>query len=245
MDLKKVVVLSLGLSMLLLTLTYGTVARATPEERRTVYSMDFLGLKVTVEAPYQANPSENITITVRAESSGNVYVEYIYVNIYGLRNETEEIQLAGFPCVEKSDLTVPRKVDYVVTIPNNTSPGLLYGIMRMEVEKDVSGMVMKIRSPPAGFVVTYVKNLEFEELQAAYEELNATYNLKLEELREAHDELNATYNSLLENYTRLDSKYAGELGGARNLMYVFAGTTLVSAATAAILFLRRPKKLTW
>jgi len=129
MNCKNVVVLSLGLSMLLLTLTYGAVVRATPEKRRTVYSMEYFnGLRVTVEAPYQADPGENITITVRAEASGNVYVEYIYVNIYEMRNETEEVQLAEFPCVEKSDLTMSLKVDYVVTIPKNTSPGLTSAI---------------------------------------------------------------------------------------------------------------------
>jgi len=212
MDCKKVVVLSL--LMLLFTLTYSAVVRATPEERRTVYSMEyFLGLRVTVEAPYQVDPSENITITARAETLGNVYVEYIYVDIYGLRNETEEIQLAEFTCVEKSDLTVPRNVDYVVTIPNNTSPGLTYGVIRWKW----TYMGVTVTPPPVGFTATYVKNVELEGLQTAYE-------------------------SLLANYTKLEN-YKSDLGSTRNVMYILVATTVVSAATVFILLLRRPKRL--
>jgi len=211
----KVIISSLILSMLLLTLTYATVARATPEERRTVYSMDqFLGLTVNVEAPYYADPGENITVAVRAVASSGTDVHYIHINIYALKNETEEIPLADIY------LDTPREVDYIITIPNDTSPGLIYGIIRWEWAH--SGVTVK--PPPAGFVVTYVKNIKLEELQTAY------------------DELNATYQSLLANYTKLKN-YKGELGTTRNLMYVFVATTVVAAATAFILLLRRPKRV--
>jgi len=220
MNWKKFVVLSSSLSMLLLTLTYCAVVGATPEERWTVYDMEpFNGLKITVDAPCQADPDENITITVRAEVSGKVYIEYIYVKIYRLINETNDV-LAEFSFIEKSDLTVPHTVDYAVTIPNNTSPGLTYGV----IEWQWTYMGITVTPPPAGFTVTYVRNLELEELRAAY------------------DELNATYNSLLANYTKLKN-YKSELGATRNLMYIFVATTIVSAATAFILLVRRPKRV--
>jgi len=226
MNCKNVVVLSLGLSMLLLTLTYGAVVRATPEERRTVYEIDSLGLKVSIVAPYLAYPGENITVTVNvtAEASGDIDVEYIHVNIYGLRNETEEISP---PLADIYISTVPYQHDHIITIPNDTSPGLLYGIIEWgewSVQFPGGGMKVTIENPPpAGFVVTYVKNLELEELQAAY------------------DELNATHNSLLANYTK-SKNYKGELGSTRNLMYIFVATTVVSAATAVVLLMRRPKR---
>jgi len=210
---KRIIILPLILSMLLLTLTCINVVGAMPEERRIVYSMEYFnGLKVTVEAPYQADPSENITVTVRAETSGNVHIEYIYLKIYRLINETDDV-LAEFTCIEKSDLTVSRNVDYIVTIPNNTSPGLTYGIIRWRW----TYMGITVTPPPAGFVVTYVRNLELEELQAAYDEL-------------------------LANYTKLKN-YKSELGATRNVMYLFVATTVVSAATAFILLIRRPKRL--
>ena len=217
MNCKKFVILSLGLSMLLLTLTYGAVVRAAPEGRRTVYSMEyFLGLRVTVEAPYQADPGENITVTVRAEVSGDTHVEFIHVSIYGLKNETEEISLAGISIYA----VPPHEYNCTVTIRNDTSPGLIYGIIEWRWTHEG----VTITPPPAGFVVTYVNNLELEELQAAY------------------DELNATYNSLLANYTKLKN-YKSELGSTRNLMYIFVATTVVSAITALVLLLRRPKRL--
>jgi hypothetical protein len=220
MDCKKVVVFSLILLMLVLTLTYGAVVRATSEERRPVYEVDSLGLKVGIVAPYVADPGENITVTVNvtAEASGDIHLEYIHVNIYGLRNETEEISppLAGIYIN-----TVPYQVDHVITIPNDTCPGLLYGIIEWgewSVQLPGGGMKVTIENPPpAGFVVTYVKNVEFEGLQAAYD-------------------------SLLANYTKLEN-YKNDLGSTRNVMYILVATTVVSVATVLILLIRRPNRL--
>jgi len=220
MDCKKVAVLSLILSMLLLTLTYGAVVRATSEDRRPVYEVDSLGLKVSIVAPYVADPGENITVTINvtADASGDVEVEYIHVNIHGLRNETEEISppLAGIYIN-----TVPYHVDHIITVPNDTCPGLLYGVIEWgewSVQFPGGGMKVTIENPPpSGFVVTYVKNVELEGLQAAYD-------------------------SLLANYTKLEN-YKSDLGSTRNVMYILVATTVVSAATVLILLLRRPKRI--
>ena len=217
MNNKKVVVL--GLLMLLLTLTYGAVVRATSEERRPVYEIDFLGLKVSIVAPYLADLGENITVTVNvtAEAPSGIDVEYIHISIHGLRNETEEI---APPLADIYINTVPYQYDHIIPIPNDTAPGLLYGVIEWgEWDMQFPGGGMKVtieNPPPAGFVVTYVKNVELEELQAAYDEL-------------------------LANYTELQN-YQSELGSTRNLMYIFVATTVVSAATAFILLVRRPKR---
>ena len=180
MNRKRVVIPSLILSMLLLTLACINVVGAIAEERRTVYSMEkyFLGLKVNIVAPYQAEPGENITVTVRAEVSGDTQIEFIHVNIYGLKNETIETSLANI-----SIYTAPHDNPYTVPIHNDTSPGLIYG----KIEWKWTHEGATINPPPAGFVVTYVKNM------------------KLAELQEAYDELNATYNALLANYTESEN----------------------------------------
>ena len=217
---KKVDLLSLILSTLLLTLTYGAVVRATSEGRRSVYEIDSLGLKVSIVAPYVADPGENITITVNvtADASSDVEVEYIHVNIHGMRNETEEISP---PLASIYINTVPYQVDHVIMIPNDTCPGLLYGIVEWgewSVQFPGGGMKVTIENPPpAGFVVTYVKNLELEELQAIYD-------------------------SLLVNYTKLESNRS-DLGSTRNVMYLLVATTVVSVATVLVLLIRRPKQL--
>jgi len=210
---RKIVIVPLILSMLLLTLTYVAFVRAIPQEKRT-YRLEYAGLTVNIEAPYQVYPGENITVTVRAEAPrGEIYVEYIHVEICGLKNETDEISLRNIIHLEKSPLIDPHQDDYVVIIPNYTSPGLTYGILSCKWE--FMGAPEKI--PPTGFILTYVKSLELEELQAAYD-------------------------SLLANYTKLKN-YKSELGSTRNLMYIFVATTVVSAATAFILLIRRPKRL--
>lgn len=215
MDCKKLVVLLLGLSMLLLTLTYGAVVRATTEERRIVYEMDSSDFKLDIVAPYFADPGENITVTVTAEVLGDIKIEDIHISIHGLINETEEIS----PPLEEIHITkMPYRANHTIMIPNETAPGLLYGTIDWgEWREPLTVGELVITPPPAGFVVTYVKNLELEELQADYDEL-------------------------LAKYTKLKN-YKSELGSTRNLMYIFVATTVVSAATALILLIRRPKRL--
>lgn len=214
MNLKKVVILSLSLSMLLLTLTYGAVVRATSEERQIVYETDSSDFKLKIIAPYFADPGENITITITAEASGDISINYIDIIIHGLINETEEI----LPPLEEIHITkVPYQHNHTITIPNETAPGLLYGTIDWEWSEQLSHGTYITTPPPAGFVVTYVTNVELEELQEALDEL-------LDE------------NEKLKNYK-------SELGSTRNLMYIFVATTVVSAATAFILLMRRPKRL--
>jgi hypothetical protein len=210
MNRKRITILHLILSVLLLTWACINVVGAVAEERRTVYSMDkfFLGLKVNIMAPYEADPGENITVTIKAEVSGDTHVEFIHINIYGLKNETTEISLADIYLSP-----APHEEDYIVTIHNDTSPGLIYG----KIEWKWTHEGATIAPPPAGFVVTYVKNVELEELQGAYD-------------------------SLLVNCTKLEN-YKNELGSTRNVMYILVATTVVSAATVLILLLRRPKRL--
>jgi len=208
---RKKVIAPLILSMLLLTLTYVTFVRAIPQKKRI---LEYAGLTVDIEAPDQVYPGGNITVTLSAEAPrGEIYVEYICVEIYGLKNETEEILLKNIPHLENSPLTDPYQNDYLVIIPNYTSPGLIYGILKCKWEL----MDTTLKIPPTGFVLTHVKSLELEELQAAYDEL-------------------------LANYTKLEN-YKSELGSTRNLMYIFVATTVVSAITAFVLLLRRPKRL--
>jgi len=66
-------------------------------------------------------------------------------------------------------------------------------------------------------------------------------NIELEELQSAYDALNEIYHSLLGNRADLESDYQGELTNIRNLMHAFIATTVVSAATAVFLMIRKPK----
>jgi hypothetical protein len=79
--------------------------------------------------------------------------------------------------------------------------------------------------PSSGFALTYIKNIALEQLQAEY------------------DELNATHQTILQEYTELKSGIKEEVDSTRNLMYVFIATTVVASITVVVLLMRKPKKV--
>lgn len=229
MNCKKSMAPFLLLTVFILTIASTAVAQSTNEEKdmRNVYSINRYGLVVNIDAPYQADPGKNISITVRTEAHGDIeglYIEYIYLKIYGLVNETNEILLGNFTHLENSTLDFQQVYErsHTIIISNETSPGLIYGRIWCKWKCVSVGVEGEISN--AGFVVTYIKNKEYEKLYEDYQELNSTYW------------------SLHDNYTNLESNYLGELGNTRNMMYVFVVTTVVSAASAVFFVIRRPKK---
>lgn len=208
-------------SSILLLATRDAVAESTSSGTWTVYDLTYGGLEIKIEAPCQVNPGENITVTIRGRAYGaDIDVDYVYVDIYGLKNETYAILLKTITYLQGYKLTSHEvSKEYNVTIPDDVSTGLTYGVIQCEWRLQNAPEMI----PSSGFILTYVKSTELEQLQAEY------------------DELMANYTSLLANYTELDSKYGGELGGARNLMYVFVATTIIAVATVLFLIIRRPK----
>ena len=218
MTLKQLFVMTL--CTLLLILAFSGVGKSAPEETKNVYHIDYGGLTIDISAPIQAYPSENISITVAAEAVTKIDIDYIYVRIYGLVNATIEVTLSNITHIEDSSLTF-HEATYNIAIPDNLSPGLTYGLISCEWE--FMGSPEKI--PSSGFALTYIKNIALEQLQAEY------------------DELNATHQSILEEYTELKSGIKEEVDSTRNLMYVFVATTVVTSITVVVLLLRKPKKV--
>jgi len=211
----------MALCAFLLTLAFSGVGNAAPEETQSVYYLEYGGLKIDIRAPDQAYPGENITITVKTEAVvPQIYVKYINVDLYGVVNATTEVILDNITHLKNSSLS-SHEAQYNITIPDNISPGLTYGIINCEWE--LMGAPQKI--PSSGFALTYIKNVELEQLQAEY------------------DELNATYQTLLQDYTELESDVNEEVDSTRNLMYVFIATTAVASITVVVLLMRKPKKV--
>lgn len=209
-------------SLLLLLVISAAFAEPIADETWTHFPLNYGGLKVEIETPCRVDPGDNITVTVRAAApSADLEINYMCVDIKGLKNETDEVLLKRIWHLNNSEIKHHRihQVNYTVTIPNDTSPGLTYGV----VSCLWTCLNVPHHIPAAGFIVTYVGNRELDRLHAEYEELNATYQ------------------SLLGNFTELDSGYAVELSGAKNLMYVFVVTTVVAGATVLVLIMRRPR----
>jgi hypothetical protein len=211
----------MALCAFLLTLAFSGVGNAVPEETQSVYYLEYGGLKIDIRAPDQAYPGENITVTVKTEAVvPQIYVKYINVDLYGVVNATTEVILDNITHLNNSALS-SHEVQYNITIPDNICPGLTYGIITCEWE--LMGAPQKI--PSSGFALTYIKNMALEQLQAEY------------------DELNATHQSIVQEYNELKSDLNEESDSTRNLMYVFIATTVVASITVVVLLMRKPKKV--
>jgi len=205
----------------LLTLAFSGIGKSAPEEAPSVYNLEYGGLTIDIRAPDQAYLGENITVTVKAEAVvTQIYVKYINVDFCGVVNATNKVCFDQIVHLTNSSLS-SHEVQYNITIPDNLSPGLTYGIISYEWE--FMGSPQKI--PPSGFALTYIKNVELEQLQAEY------------------DELNATYQTLFQDYTELESGLKEEMDSTRNLMYVFIATTVVASITVVVMLMRKPKKV--
>ena len=208
------------LSIFLLALTFSGFCKAATEGEKNVYSIEYGGLKVNINAPIQVYPGENISINISAEAVTQLNIEYIHVIIYGVTNATNEVILANITHLENSSLDL-YEASYNVSIPEKISPGLTYGII--SCKWDFMGAPQKI--PSSGFAMTYVNNIALENLQTEY------------------NELNATHQSVVQNYTELESDFEEEVGSTRNLAYVFIATTAIAVITVIVLLMRKPKKV--
>lgn len=211
----------MALCTLLVTLVFSGIVQAAPEAAQSVYDLEYVGLKVNILAPKQAYPGDTIPVTVNAEAITPLLVKYITVTLYGALNATEEITLREITHLENTSFSSSYEIQYNVTIPSDMSPGLTFGIISCEWE--LMGAPQKI--PESGFALTYVRNVDLEQLQTEYAQLNATYQ------------------SLLQNQTDLESNLQGEVDSTRNLMYIFVATTIVASVTVLVLLMRKPKKI--
>jgi len=217
--LKKLCVMAL--CTFLLTLAFSGVGNAAPEETPSVYYLEYGGLKIDIRAPDQAYPGENITVTVKTEAVvPQIYVKYINVDLYGVVNATTEVILDQISHLKNSSLS-SHEVQYNIKIPDNISPGLTYG--EVSCEWEALGASFEILS--SGFVLTYIENVALEQLQAEY------------------DELNATHQAVVQENTELKSGLNEDVDSTRNLMYVFIATTVVASITVFVLLMRKPKKV--
>ena len=210
------------LSVFLLTLACSGTVLSQSEQTKNVYSLPYGGLIINIVAPVQSSPGNNITLTITAEAASGVEVEidYLDVLIYGIVNAKDEISLAEITYLEGTSVSF-HEANYQISIPNNISPGLIYGVISSEW--DFMGSHQTV--PPSGFALTYIQNIELEELRTQFNELNATY-----------------YASLA-NLTNIESNLCTELDSTRNLMYIFVITTAVASITVIVLLMRKPKKV--
>jgi hypothetical protein len=206
----------------LLTLAFSGVGNAAPTETQPVTPLNYGGLKIDITAPVQVRPGDNITVTVKTSASDvqQIHINYITLELYGVVNVTDRVTLAEIDHLENVDLSI-HATDYTVTIPDDIAPGLTYG----EVNCNWKALGVSFEILSSGFVLTYVEDVELEQLQLDY------------------DELCATHESILEEYNQLKAETGGDSDSTRTLMWVFIVTTIVASATVVVMLLRKPKKV--
>jgi len=217
-------IITLMLTIPLLTLTFISIVQFTIAEpqARLAWSHESEGFSVEVYAPSQAYPGNVVPINVKVNATADLLDVYVILEIFGSKYENcTHWNATSFNVLWNEDLyTGEGKTEkYDLEVPLDADPGIVYGYI---ICKWMT-LDLQDHSKYDSFSLTYLKNKDFEELQNEYGELQGKY-----------EELN-------ESYIKLKSKH-DEIGSTRNLMYIFIVTTIVSAATAFILLISRPKR---
>lgn len=246
-------------------LIQGVAAKNHAENMQTFYQEEFLGLEIKISATREAEPGENITVTIRVRCTAeNVEVDYLYLNFSGFRDGQEKMSLRNIMYIHEKVSLVSGQVlenNYTIYMPENVW-GIIYG----ELSFKQSEGVLSIEIPHIGFTMTRVENVllerleeQLENLNKAYEQLNENYmklNKTCNELNESYTQVNERLQSLQQNYTQLNETYValnetywnmkgsvGELQTTRNTMFIFLATTVIFIATTVyLLVLRKPKR---
>ncbi|MBN1785187.1 MAG: hypothetical protein JW815_05570 [Candidatus Bathyarchaeota archaeon] len=210
------------LCAILLTLAFSEIGYAEPQGTQTVTPLNYGGLRIDITAPVQARPGDNITITVRTSASDvqQIYINYITLELYGIVNVTDRVLLTQIDHLSNVPLSI-HEIHYNITMPNNLSPGLTYG----DVSCNWKAVGVSFEILSSGFILTYIEDVELEQLQKDY------------------DELFATHETILKEYNELKSQIPDNSDSTRNLMWVFIATTIVASITVFVLLLRRPKRV--
>lgn len=254
--------------LITLTLALTLIRNATAQsssEMQTFFSKDYPGISIQVNGTRQADPGENITVSLWINcTADDVYVDYLNISFYGYRHfryGLEEITL-NFACMMNNSLLGYHNAseqDYTMHIPNDVWD-LTYAEIRLRYS-------IKASSPNEYdeiFPITTVGNVLWEELEkklewwnethqllnTTYWQLNSTYELLDQTFWESFQMnlstenlayLNKTYWELQHNYTALQGSL-NELDNTRSAVAALAITTVIFVATTIYMIMRKPKQ---
>lgn len=248
------------LSMLLFTLSSCIKAQAQYGNNKTFLNSEIPGLKIKVDAPVEAKPGENITVTLKLEGQTSVLMKHFTLSIFGFLFGKDKILMAK---ITDSDFALGvKQYNCTCKVPENIW-GITYGEIILTYNATYnagSGMpviTMPYKNLTVGFAMTSIENVYLEEVKVQLEEserqlkdlrdmlgeLNKTFsqcfqaNLTLENLAL----LNRTYWELKQNYTSLQGGLT-ELDNTRRAAVILAVTTVFFVATTIYLVMRKPKQ---
>lgn len=225
----------IALCIFLFSLAFSGVANAASEETQTVYDINYGGLHVTIIAPVEASPGENITVNVKTSASDTpqIYVNRINLTFYGVLNSTTRTTFTEIAHLTDASIS-SHEANYTIAIPSDIAPGLTCG----EISCDWKALGASFEIPSSGFPLTFIRNVALEQLQEEHDELSAAH----QSLVQNYTDLESSYNELESDYTQLSSE-VNNTDSAHSLMWVFVATTVIAFITIVVLLLRKPNRV--
>jgi len=234
MNRKKLVTISI-ITLLALAIVPRAYSQITT---KTFYNYTQANLTIEIMGPEEANPGDNITISIHVNSSAdNLRVKYLYLVIYDFQSGKAKKLIANLTYIKLPgyELNYNQTLDksYGVTI-NNDAWDIMYG--EVFCEWVIKGTVTeRYEIPGHGFIMTYVRNVEMEDLKQQLDDVKAAYD----ELLNNYTKLNQTYWDLKVNKT---SGIETALSNARLAMIILVVTTVFFIATTLYLMVKKPKE---
>ena len=206
-----------------------------PDEMKTVFSTNYAGISLIVDATNETDPGKNVTLRLRANCTSSYFsMECFNMTVHGFRlSGPEETILYSAVLASNKSLGFNETIDQTFTMP---VPNDVYGpvFCRFYIKYII---VNQHFSQNPDFAITSVRNIYYETLKEEFRQLNQSY----QQLNETYGQLNQTYWELQENYTNLQ-KSMTDLSNTRMLATVFLVTTVFFVATTLYLTLRKPRE---
>ena len=199
----------------IMSLSFISSIRAqSADELKTFYSTNYPGISLRVDATNETDPGKNVTLKLwtNRTSQDVFYMECFNMSVYGFKfSGPEEVALYSTVLVSNESLLFNRTIDQTYTMP---VPRDFYGPFFCRLYfKYVTADESVLRNPD--FAITSVRNIDYENLKNAFQQLNETYW-----------QLNQTYWELQKNYTDLQ-KSMTDWGNRGMLATVFLKSVLL------------------
>jgi len=169
-------------------------------ETRSVFTYTEYGISVKVYAPYRAYPGDYITVRVWVKALVDLDEVTVTITVFGSKSlgyDDWEKEITALDGVDL-DLGEISDDDYKFRVPIDSDPGLIYGHIYCEWTRAAGA-----ESHDDSFIMTYLKNRAYEDLQVKYNDLLAKYN----DLLNKYNRLLADYNALKADYSTLKTSY--------------------------------------
>jgi hypothetical protein len=141
-------------------------------EQQEVLSRNYVGIGVEVNAPPQCYPGENVTLNIKVKALEDIRNVSVSVFIWGSESEGLNPWSTSFTVLDVTDFPngTTREETYNLAIPPKTDPGLTYGILFLNWSISRASL-WQDQWDKVSFRATYVRNGEYEDLQAQHSQL--------------------------------------------------------------------------